>query len=343
MASDKVQVIQYLVDTRELWPAATKTAQLETEAIRALSLLTDDERAAVLRYYFVADAKMALASHLLKHWVVSRYCGVAWEDTRLTRDAHKKPIYVDASGRQPVAFNVSHQAGLVALVAVHGYGDGRTQQVDVGVDVVCTSERRARDHKVIAAEGWPKFVDMHADVFGSAEADYLKTDLLSTQPASTTTTPGSTSTSTAGSADGAGLARDTDIVDFKLRCFYTLWCLREAYVKMTGEALLAEWLNDLNFRHFRPPAPGRDFVQRPESETAQPSEAVKDHDVWFKGHKVDDANICLRSLGPDYMTCSAVRTPQKKEDALGWELGPFQFLDMDDLLSQAEEASTQPF
>ncbi|CAJ2503774.1 Uu.00g111680.m01.CDS01 [Anthostomella pinea] len=326
MGSDKVEVIQYLVDTRKLWPQATKTNQLEHEASRALALLTEEERAGVLRFYFVADAKMSLASHLLKHWVVSRYCGIPWRDTKLTRDAHGKPIFVDAAtGQQPVAFNVSHQAGLVALVAVHGYEAGK---VDAGVDIVCTSERQDRDRRMVRVEGWAKFVDMHAEVFGASEAAYLKKDLLASSASASQPGP-----------DLPPLAREEDMVDFKLRGFYTLWCLREAYVKMTGEALLAEWLRDLNFRGFRAPEPGDadSFVQASDEE--EPAQVIRVHDVLFKGRKVDDANICLRALGPDYMTCTAVRTPGRKEDGLGWELGPFAFLALERILDDAEGAS----
>ncbi|OTA99988.1 hypothetical protein M426DRAFT_324639 [Hypoxylon sp. CI-4A] len=312
MGSGNVEVIQYLVDTRGLWPKATKTKELENEAASALALLNEEEKKAVLRYYFVADAKMSLTSHLLKHWVVSKYANVPWWDTKLTRDDKTKPIYQDPeTGKQPVFFNVSHQAGLVSLVAVAGY-DG---QADVGTDVVCTSERRTRDHRVINTEGWGKFVDMHSDVFGRSEAGYLKGDLLSTQ----TGLP--------------ALARDEAIVDFKLRCFYTLWCLREAYVKMTGDALLAPWLKDLEFRRFRAPQPGTEFKQLSDADN---QEIVKDNEIWFHGQKVDDANVCMRSLGPDYMTCTAVRTPERKEDALGWDLGPYQFLTVDQIVADAE-------
>ncbi|OTA62703.1 phosphopantetheinyl transferase [Hypoxylon sp. EC38] len=318
MASDNVKIIQYLVDTRDLWPKATKTKDLEIEASRALALLTEDEKKAVLRYYFVADAKMSLTSHLLKHWVVSKYADVPWWETKLTRDEKTKPIYRDpVTGKQPVAFNVSHQCGIVALVAVAGY-DG---QVDVGTDVVCTTERRTRDHRVINTEGWGKFVDMHADVFGRSEAAYLKSDLLSTQQSGDDVLP--------------PLARGEEIVDFKLRCFYTLWCLREAYVKMTGDALLAPWLKDLEFRRFRAPSPGKAFEQRAGAD-GEVGEVIKDHEIVFRGEKVDDANICLRSLGPDYMTCTAVRTPGRREDALGWDLGPFEFLSMEQILDDAE-------
>jgi len=274
----------------------------------------------VLKYYFAADAKMALASHLLKHWVVSKYGGVPWWETKLSADANKKPIFTDAAGRQPVVFNVSHQAGLVALVAVHGYdaaNDGDSSQVNIGVDIVCVSERQHRDHQMIRNEGWAKFVDMHSDVFGRSEAGYLKTGLT-------------------GLVSYAALKTEDARLNFRLRSFYTLWCLREAYVKMTGEALLASWLGDLMFQGFEPPQPGTRFEQ---SKDDNPKQIIRRHDVVFKGNKVDDANICIRSLGPDYMTCTAVRTPSRKEDALSWDLGPFKFLTIDQIVAHGEATS----
>ncbi|KAI1485542.1 phosphopantetheinyl transferase [Biscogniauxia mediterranea] len=316
MGSDnKLEILQYLVDTRDLWPAAKQTKDLEHEASRALALLPDDERAAVLRYYFVADAKMSLASHLLKHWAVSRCAGVPWASTRLSRDANKKPVYVDAAtGRQPVSFNVSHQAGVVALVASRCPPD-----VELGVDVVCTSERRARDHRVVRAEGgWARFVDMHADVFGRAEAAYLREGLVLQE-------------------EGEEEEEEEAAIDRKLRCFYALWCLREAYIKMTGEALLAAWLPDLEFRGFRAPAPAAGFAQR---DGDGDGTTIRTHDIWFRGEKVDDANVCLRALGPDYMTCTAVRTPARKEVALACELGPFEFLSIEEILAHAEASAS---
>lgn len=321
MASSDVKVIQYLVDTRKLWQAAGRTSDLETEASRALALLTDNERTKVLKYHFLADAKMALASHLLKHWVVSKYGGVPWWETKLSADTNGKPVFKDGAGRQPVVFNVSHQAGLVAVVAVHGYDEsngGDSSKVDVGVDVVCVSERAHRDHRTIRTEGWGRFVDTYADVFGRAEAAYLKSGLEALP-------------------NYRVLAAEDARLDFKLRAFYTLWCLREAYVKMTGEALLAEWLGDLVFQNFEAPAPGTAFAQSADDD---PLQIIRSHDVVFKGAKVDDANICLRSLGPDYMTCTAVRTPEKKEDGLGWDLGPFEFLTVDEIVAHGEATSS---
>ncbi|POS73298.1 phosphopantetheinyl transferase [Diaporthe helianthi] len=319
--SGKPIIVQWIVDTRDLWPSAEKTAQLETVAARALALLTEDERKAVLRYLFVRDAKMSLASHLVKHYVVSKFCEVPWWETKITRNAKTKPVYVDrATGRSPVEFNVTHQAGLVALVASYGHegeGEGEVEgiDVDVGVDIVCVSERRDRDHAAIGREGWPSFVDMHADVFAPSEANYLKYQVLSANPGLLP----------------AG-ARAEQVTDAKLRFFYTLWCLREAYVKMTGEALLAPWLKVLEFRNFKPPQPTASF----QSSNDDGSDVVDEHDIWFKGGRVEDANVCLRSLGPDYMTCTAVRTPRQKEVGLGLHLGPFEVLRVDDILEFAE-------
>lgn len=258
---------------------------------------------------------MVLGSQLLKHYLIARFCGVPWREIRLTRDAHKKPIYRDpATGRLPIAFNVSHQAGLVALVAVHGYDRG---QVDVGVDVVCTSERRERDVKTVETEGWPSFVDVYADVFARSEVNYLKYQILSTVP---------------GAPRGPGTTQE-QLVDFKLRCFYTIWCLREAYVKMTAEALVADWLGALEFRNFVPPAPTPRFDVPAEEDGPQ---VVGDHDIYFRGRKVDDANVCLRALGPDYIFATAVRTAPNKDDGMAFGLGPFEMLNIDNILDFAE-------
>lgn len=254
---------------------------------------------------------MVLASHLLKHHLIALVCpSVSWWDISLTVDEHKKPIYLDADGKEPVRFNVSHQAGLVVLVAVVGYDDG---EVDVGVDVVCTSERRDRDRKSIMEDrgGWPGFVDVYSDVFARSETNYLKYSLLSLPNA----------------PRGSG----EEVVDFKLRCFYTLWCLREAYVKMTAEALMAKWLDVLEFRNFVPPQPTEGFGVAAREGTG---EVAKGHEILFRGRRVDDVNLDLRSVGEDYMIATAVRTRPDKGVGLG--LGGFEMVDLEEIVRFAE-------
>lgn len=276
----------------------------------------------MLRYYHVRDAKLSLTSHLLKRLAVTRHCRVPWRDAAPIRDdAHSKPVWRDPAGREPLRFNVSHQAGIVALLAVAGYaGPG---SVDVGVDVVCPPERRDRDLAMLTSDGWGRFVDIHSDVFSPREVDYLKDGIMAL--------------SSAIPCKPGPAAPASEMVDFRLRCFYALWCLREAYIKMTGEALLAPWLRDLEFRGFRPPPPaaGGPYDGRPADDEAA---AVTDHEVYLEGRRIEDANVCLRALGSDYMIGAAVRTPERPEDGLGFQLGAFESIGMEELLREAEAA-----
>ncbi|KAK3355285.1 hypothetical protein B0H65DRAFT_42225 [Neurospora tetraspora] len=333
---NKPVLVQWILDTRSWFPSAAKTRDLEVHASRPLSLLTPTERASVLKYFHVRDAKMALASALLKQYAIARLASVSWSSTTpgFTRDERTtKPIWRNPlTGAQPVSFNVSHQAGIVALVAVADYpSPGRAEAVQVGVDVVCTSERRDRDQELIRKEGWGSFVDMHADVFAVGETSYLKYQVLSA-------VPGLVPRDNEG-----GPPTPEQVADGKLRAFYALWALREAYVKLTGEALLAEWLGELEFRYFKPsrPTPAWDVpaVETKENEEeGEDAQVLRKFEIRFRGKKVEDVNMCLRSMGPDYMVATAVRTPADPSAGLAWNLGPYEVMALDDVLGFAESA-----
>lgn len=334
---NKPILVQWILDTRSWFPSATKTCDLEVHASRPLSLLTLTERASVLKYFHVRDAKMALASALIKRYAIARLAGVSWSSvpSGFTRDERTtKPIWRDPStGKQLVSFNVSHQAGIVALVAVADYPvQSKAEEVQVGVDIVCTSERRDRDQELIKKEGWGSFVDMHADVFAVGETSYLKYQVLSAVPGLVIRD------------DPTKPPTPEQLADGKLRAFYALWALREAYVKLTGEALLAEWLGELEFRYFRPsrPTPAWDVpaVESKEGEEEEDdAQVLKKFEIRFRGKKIDDVNMCLRSMGPDYMVATAVRTPEEPSVGLGWNLGAYEILALDNLLSFAGSAA----
>ncbi len=266
-----------------------------------MDLLLESERAGVLRYYHVRDAKMALGSALLKRLVIARHTpGLAWDAATAVRDGHTKPVFHHPAGspHQPLLFNVSHQAGLVAVLATHGAPDG----TQVGIDVVCPGERRARDLEAIRADGWAKYVDMHDSVLSPVEARRLRALPVP-----------------AGAAGTSAAAADR-----KLAYFYTLWCLREAYVKMTGEALLASWLGDLEMRDFAPPG-----------ETRENGGGLA---VFFGpagGTRVTDVDLRIEwFLGKEYMISTSVRNP---DPSVPLPLGRFELLNLDTILRQAEE------
>ncbi|AEO65630.1 uncharacterized protein THITE_2112781 [Thermothielavioides terrestris NRRL 8126] len=364
---------------------------------------------------------MALASALLKQYAVAKLARdppVAWSQflvtpSGFTRNARTKPVYIDpATGRQPVSFNVSHQAGIVAIIAVvnphrprpqdpptttatndnnntatagnRADAQAQDQEIQVGVDVVCTSERRARDHAILAAgdDGWADFLDIHKDVFAPGEVRYLHSRVLAAVPGLVAQAArahahlDTAAAAEAGAAAGAGAGAGPPLrgvlaggpptpeqtMDAKLRAFYALWALREAYVKLTGDALMAPWLHELEFVDFRPPwpaaaplgaaaaaaaaaregqgqgqesgGPGGEEEEEPEVEP----EVVRSTEIRFRGRKVEDVNMCLRSMGPDYMVATAVRTPGRPEEALGWRIGPYEVLSLEEVLSFAESS-----
>ncbi|UKZ55372.1 hypothetical protein TrVGV298_009194 [Trichoderma virens] len=112
-------VFLWALDTRNLWPEASNTKDLPKYAHRALALLSPDEQAAVLKYYFVKDAKLSLASALLKRLAISRHCRVPWRSATAVRDARTKPVFLLPSGEEPLLFNVTHQAGVAVLFGAY--------------------------------------------------------------------------------------------------------------------------------------------------------------------------------------------------------------------------------
>ena len=263
-------------------------------------------------------------SHLAKRYAISSLLSLPWSESSPQRDANGKPSFPG------VAFNVSHQDGIVALVAVTGYcpygtSAARPGHVEVGIDVVSTTERRDKDRDMIirdgggVAVGFRKFMQIYEDVFASAETDILMSpsviSLLESKHVR------------------------LDITDMRLRAFYTLWCLREAYVKMTGEALLAPWLKDLVFSDWQAPITTgtRDFEVAPGQSEDDTRGLLKHFRLSLYDTDVLDINIVLRSMGRGVMVATCLRTPQKPEDGLRWSLGRYKVLDMGDILGHAEQ------
>lgn len=258
---------------------------------------------------------MSLVSSLLKRLAIARLCGVAWSEVTLSRAVNGKPCYVpEIPGSRSIEFNVSHQAGIVTIVAcVCAEGE-----VALGTDIVCVNERD--DYARIEKEGFFSWVDMHSDVFAPSETQALKMDTTYL------VLPLPEDLHLAGYArdaiarcqyrsqritwkDASGEAREADagiIVEAKLRRFYTLWCLREAYVKMTGEALMAEWLKELEFRRYKMPSAAGEGEESTNTRL-EPGELVNEFDIYFKGNQVQDVVMELRAFGRDYMVASAAR------------------------------------
>ena len=190
-----------------------------------------------------------------------------WTDitfSRIGHEKHGKPCYA-VSGQAPIVdFNVSHQAGLVALVGC------AAADALIGVDITCVNERNEK--RMLEKEGFESFVDMHEEVFSRADLDAMKAK------------PGS--------------------LDDKIRNFYAYWALKEAYVKLEGEALLANWLQETEFRNVQVPVP------KGGGELENASRTTPAIEVWFRGEKQHDVEMFLAPFENNYLIATAAKKPR---------------------------------
>jgi 4'-phosphopantetheinyl transferase len=249
------------------WATTTRTAT-------ALALLPPQEQDRVRRFIFPKDAALSLASFLLKHIAILRtHPSLSWNNSVISQERttnNGKPYY--AAG--DVEFNVSHHGEAAVLIGTSRPG------VNVGIDLVCVD--MLKDMKTVGESGWDKWCSTYKDVFSDGELQTMKQSLVVR----------------------AGARPTTQEIVKGLRCFYAHWGLKEAYAKMTGEALLADWLQKLEFRQVNPPTPAskEDTAQNPWAwgERTTPTASMS-------GQNIDGVQLELWALGEHYMVATAVR------------------------------------
>ena len=204
-------MFRWMLDVDRLWPSPLESIETSkatshwatgTDTRIALDLLTTEERAKVLRFFRPSDARLSLASCLLKHRAITDTCEVAWSESFVGEDNNKKPCYKspEANGRT-LEFNVSHHGTLVALVGCQG------NTVRLGVDVVQINWER--DYKKVLKDGFEAWANIYEMVFSEREVK----EIAGYKP--------------------PGQLNPQQKIEAKLRHFYAHWCLKEAYVKMT--------------------------------------------------------------------------------------------------------------
>ena len=282
MTMDETKVFRWLLDVQSLWPApvggsqsAQSTAHWATgtSAQRALALLTDGERAKALRFYRPSDAKLSLASNLLKHRAIANTCRVPWSEAVSSEGPNKKPCYrPPGPSSQSLEFNVSHHGSLVALVGCPG------ESVKLGVDIVRMNWEK--DYKTVIKDGFESWANVYEMVFSDREIKDIAGFVPPTQ------------------------RTQQDEIRAKLRHFYTHWCLKEAYVKMTGEALLASWLKDLEFRNVQVPVPASQMYAGGQG-GGDWGQTCGEVEIWFYGRRVTDVKLEIQAFREDYMIATA--------------------------------------
>lgn len=282
-----------------------------------LETLRPAEQEAVKRYYHAADRRMSLASHLLKYLYIHHACGVPWEDIKFSRTAppEHRPYY-DSHSSIKVEFNVSHQASMTILAGTIAPGPAQIERLAsagvsqlvprLGIDITCVNERKPI--KTFRELG--EYVDIFSEVFSPCEINDMRNPQLAFNRA--------VSVGLAKSFTSAETAKDLDednLVSFGLRLFYSYWALKEAYVKLTGEALLAPWLRELEFTNVVPPDPVKTSPASKSDAASAPDTSQHSRDKWGppytgvivskNGQQLKDIRIELVAFDSDYIVATA--------------------------------------
>ncbi|KAM0714800.1 hypothetical protein Q7P37_009264 [Cladosporium fusiforme] len=358
-ASGAPTITTWLIDTRGIWNGDNIFAA--QGAAKALALVSTAEQTIITSKMFIADARMSLASALLKRLFISKTLNIPWKEVNIGRkgDAkHGKPCAVDSEGvpLDGIDFNISHQNGLVALIGFDGRNHGEphtfnnplgypssatgvSEDVTVGVDIVCVNERD--DYRTIEEEGLDGWVDIYDIIFSDEERWSMKYDVdYVTMLDGTHLTADDLGRHDRCIARNKSLLFRTpsgnqvslnseQLIEAKLRRFYTFFCYKEAFIKLSGEALLAPWIKALEFFNVRSPKPG---VQPRCSNYGVWGEEVDDVEVHLHKKEVGDVKMKIQAFEEDFMISTAMQG-----DIEGLKVPGFTTLDMEsDVMNYAE-------
>ena len=323
----------------------------QRQAAEYLAIITEKERQNILRKYFIADARMSLASALLKRAYIAMCTGLPWSQIHFARRGHPvhgKPCWNPPDAANPgypwptIDFNVSHQAGLVTLVGVYlpdpTLGTLQQDYIAVGCDIVSPNERS--DLATISASDFEEYTANYSEVFSHEElwditynlptnsvsllnGERLSSELLGRYDRMIMMDQLVEIEMPDGRIEELG---SEVIIDAKLRRFYTFFTLKEAYIKLVGEGLMAPWIRDCEFRNVRAPAQGSpircstdaawggkvqggrlpDRISYLDSaETVVMEE--EDLEIWLEGEEVNDVRTEVQSYGESFMISSMIR------------------------------------
>lgn len=398
-------ITRYYIDTRPLVSSSPKSLPL-------LSTLQFTDQEYVTRFIRPADRFMSLASALLKYTFIHRRTGIPWSDIHLSRTPapHKRPYWeppdlwtgsnTSASSHpspseaqsdvKGLEFNVSHQAGLVAIMGCttptaqlpnpshsissatplspslppqqlqqlslvgHHTPELGAGQVRLGVDIACTNEDKRTPKDLNTQAKFEEWVDIFAEMFSDRERRIMMHAPVHVPVPEREEGDYGWDSSTS-SEDGkpvplTGGGKEAKMIEQKLRRFYAYWGLKEAYIKMVGEGLLASWLRELEFLDVVPPAVP-EAVSRARSRSRSrnrvgginvPNGQANNHshlhpqtglqhevEKWtpsekaergvttlFRGKQVEDVDIEIVAYDEDFLVATATRGVEEVKDGI---------------------------
>lgn len=320
-------LVRWFIDTGPMTRRVAGLPLIET--------LREADQETVKRFYHLSDKHMSLASQLLKYYIVHRACRVRWNKISIDRTPDEGRPYFRPESVGPkvkrVEFNLSHQASLTILAGTFIIRDHTRLHTSkacedfwmnatrVGIDITCVGERRGNDRTPKTLKDLASFVDIFADVFSLREMLIIKNPRLTLVKAhqygygNMFLDPDL--------KEGTLFGDEEKLTRYGLRLFYSYWALKEAYVKMQGEALIAPWLRDLTFTNVIPPDPSpylsdTDFTEpipvQGHSLPRSPrlwGRPYRDIKITLKSHPITDTRMQLVAFRSNYIIATASRGP----------------------------------
>ena len=304
------------IDTRPLTPLHSH----DRSFLPLITTLRPEQQEAIQKFLRPADRLMSLASALLKYTFIHRTAQIPWSDITISKTPvpHKRPYWQPPSnwtGTGGLEFNVTHQNGIIAIIGCatptlqsqevslplpstaptsSETSTGRTPQIRLGVDVACVSEK-GRTPTTITTQA---ALDEWVDIFGEMFSWRCRQDIKYFSPSSSTET--------------------RDIYALRLRRFFTYWSLKEAFIKMVGEGLLASWLLELEFDGVSSPPAATDsdypddgfswaLLSAEERKWTPPELAVRSTKAVLYGERLEDVKLEVVAYENDFLVSSCIR------------------------------------
>lgn len=203
MSDAKLQILhtttRWAFDLRTWSPTLTQLAQ-------AVAAVQAEERARLIKFYFINDFLSSLVGRLLMRKYVSQCTQLPYHEVKFARDARGKPYWVKGvedhvdEPLQQLSFNVSHQGNYVILAGVQSIGTAGNKDVGIGCDVMKLEYSGGKDLKEF-------FRIMHRK-FSDSEWRHITQPCFNQQQ--------------------------------QLKAFMRHWCLKEAYVKELGVGITVD-------------------------------------------------------------------------------------------------------